>query len=68
MDFDEVKGAVLKVKKGTTFTMMSLQAPGHPTTVKRAVTQLVEEGKVERVGPDPDHTGRGVRPILYRRL
>jgi hypothetical protein len=65
--FDEVKSAIVTIKKGTTFTMLSVNVPGHPTTIKRAVNELIEEGKVERIGPDPDHSGRGVRPILYRR-
>lgn len=67
-DFAEIKSAVLRGKKGSTFTSLSVEAPGHPTTVKRAINELIAEGKVERLGPDPDHTGRGVRPILYRRL
>lgn len=68
VDFAETKAGVLRGKKGSTFTTLSVQAPGHTTSIKRAINDLIAEGKVEKVGPDPDHKGRGVRPILYRRL
>lgn len=42
-------------------------AGGSPATVRKAVEELVDTGRVERLGPVADHGGRGRAPIQYRR-
>jgi hypothetical protein len=39
---------------------------GSPMTIRKAVDQLISEGIVVRLGPVPDHNGRGRAPIRYR--
>lgn len=39
---------------------------GSPMTIRKAVEQLIASGHLSRVGPDPNHDGRGRAPILYR--
>ena len=39
---------------------------GSPMTVRKAVDQLVADGKVRRLGPDARHNGRGRAPIRYQ--
>lgn len=54
-----------------TFTLAQLAdaaGGGAPGTVKKAIEEMISAGEVERVGPDPDHDGRGRAPVLYRRL
>ncbi|HET6953252.1 MAG TPA: hypothetical protein VFI47_22925 [Acidimicrobiales bacterium] len=41
---------------------------GSPATVRKAVDELVEAGRVVRLGVDPNHEGRGRAPIRYRRV
>lgn len=52
----------------TRFTLSELAdraGGGSPGTVKKAVEELIAEGSVTRIGPDPDHRARGRAPILY---
>jgi hypothetical protein len=39
---------------------------GSPMTVRKAIDQLVDDGTVRRLGPDPQHSGRGRAPIRYQ--
>lgn len=41
---------------------------GSPMTVRKAITQLVDEGKLQRLGPDPNWTSRGRAPALFQRM
>ena len=41
-------------------------AGGSPMTVRKAVDELLQSGRVRRMGPDPEHKGRGRAPILYQ--
>ena len=36
-------------------------------TVRNVVLRMVQEGELTDLGPDPDHTGRGRTPMLYKR-
>lgn len=38
-----------------------------PVTVRRVVDQMVKDGHVVSVGPDPDHRGVGRAPVLYKK-
>lgn len=49
-------------------TDLSDSVGGSPMTVRKAVDQLVAAGRVERLGPDPRHVGRGRAPIRYRTI
>lgn len=52
----------------TRFTLSELAdraGGGSPGTVKKAVEELIAEGSVTRIGPDPDHAARGRAPIIY---
>lgn len=42
------------------------QVGGSPMTIRKAMEQLVADGKVERLGTDPKYSGRGRAPIRYR--
>ena len=38
-----------------------------PGGVTAALDELVESGKVRKIGPDPDHASRGRAPLVYER-
>ena len=40
---------------------------GTTMTVSKVVGDLVATGRLRKLGPDPQHTGRGRAPILYER-
>ncbi|MCB0963865.1 MAG: hypothetical protein KDA98_11290 [Acidimicrobiales bacterium] len=40
---------------------------GSPATVRKAVEELIAEGRATSLGPDPDHAGPGRAPTRYRR-
>jgi hypothetical protein len=64
---EQIKAHVLR-QRGT-FVLTDVQAAvgGSPATVRKAVEDLVESGEVTRVGPVPEHQGRGRAPIQYAR-
>ena len=39
---------------------------GSPATVRKAVDELIDAKKVEKLGPDADYQGRGRAPIKYK--
>jgi predicted ArsR family transcriptional regulator len=39
---------------------------GSPMTVKKALDELIEAGRIERLGPVSDWSGRGRAPNAYR--
>lgn len=49
------------------FTMIDLaaQAGGSPMTLRRAVHELLEDGRLENRGTSEHHVGRGRSPIMY---
>jgi len=38
---------------------------GSPVTVRKAVDELIAEGRAAKLGPAPDHQGPGRAPTLY---
>ncbi|MCB0971796.1 MAG: hypothetical protein KDA97_09835, partial [Acidimicrobiales bacterium] len=69
----QVSAAVLKDAALATegpFTLAQLAdaaGGGSPATVRKAVEELIAEGRATSLGPDPDHTGPGRAPTRYRR-
>ena len=57
-------------RRSGSFSLADIAAAvgGSPMTIRRAVTDLISEGKLERLGADPGHTGRGRAPIHYRMI
>jgi hypothetical protein len=51
------------------FTVKQLkEATGASSAVvRKAITQQLEAGKLTDAGPDPDHSGPGRSPTLYKR-
>lgn len=62
---DEIKRQVLDLGGPFTLSQVMDRAGGSPATVRKAVEDLVASGKVEKLGPAPDHSGRGRAPTLY---
>ena len=62
---DEIKRQVLTLKGPFTLGQVMERAGGSPATVRKAVEELVESGRVEKLGPAADHTGRGRAPTQY---
>lgn len=62
---DEVRAAI----PSGTFTVKDLQehSGASAAVVRRVINEEVDAGNVTVEGPDPDHTGPGRAPIVYRR-
>lgn len=60
--------AHIRNQKGE-FKLASIAAAvgGSPMTLRKAVNQLIAEGVVQRLGPDPQWRQPGRAPILFRR-
>jgi hypothetical protein len=60
---------VESMPKRTAFTVKQLkEASGaSPAVVRKAVTQELEAGRLTDAGPDPEHSGPGRAPTLYKR-
>lgn len=66
VSIEEVKAAALRLPKQFTLADVAREAGGgSPQTVRKAVDDLISEGKARRIGPKPDHHGRGRAPTLY---
>lgn len=66
-----VTAAQIKSKvaaKSVKFTLADIAADigGSPMTVRKAITELVDAGIVERLGPSPDWHQPGRAPILFQ--
>lgn len=62
----EITGHVQTMTGPFVLTDVADQIGGSPMTIRKAVEQLLAEQRVERLGPDPQHNGRGRAPIRYR--
>lgn len=64
---DEIKTWVLD--HADTFTLADVMngIGGSPATVRKAVEELVEAGRVDKLGPVPAWHGRGRAPVQYKR-
>lgn len=61
----DVKGAVIRMPKRFTLAELQAAAGGSPATVRSAVKELVDEGRVVDLGADPNHRRQGRAPTLY---
>jgi len=64
---DEIKAYVLGLDEPFVLTEVMSGVGGSPATIRKAVDELVEAGRVTRLGPVPDHSGRGRAPVRYAR-
>lgn len=62
---EDIKRQVLELSGPFTLSDVMERAGGSPATVRKAVEDLVESGKVEKLGPAADHSGRGRAPTQY---
>ena len=64
---EEIKAHVL-AQKGTFLLADVINgAGGSQATVRKALDELIDAGKVEKLGPVPDYKGRGRAPLQYKR-
>jgi hypothetical protein len=64
---DEIKAHVLGLDGPFVLADVMSGVGGSPATVRKAVDELVEAGQVARLGPVPDHSGRGRAPVQFMR-
>lgn len=64
----DIKDAVLTFAEPFTLNQVMAKVGGSPMTVRKAVEDLITEGRVERQGPVPEYGGRGRAPIQYARV
>ena len=63
---EDLKAAVHRLPKQFTLAEVSREAGGGAVaTVRKAVDELIADGQVRKLGPKPDHQGRGRAPTLY---
>lgn len=60
---------VIEAMPGGSFTVKQLReiSGASPAVVRKAIAAEVETGHVAELGPDPDHSGPGRAPTLYRK-
>jgi hypothetical protein len=61
----DIKDAVLAFTEPFTLNDVMAKAGGSPLTVRKAVDELIDEGRVDKRGPVPDYRGRGRAPVQY---
>lgn len=62
----KLKAVALQMPKRFTLAQLAERAGGgSPATVRKAVEELIGEGRATSVGPAPDHSGPGRAPTLY---
>jgi hypothetical protein len=64
----DIKEAVLTFVEPFTLNVVMDKVGGSPMTVRKAVEDLIADGKVEKQGPVPGYSGRGRAPIQYARV
>ena len=63
-----IKDAAVAIEGPFTLAQLADAAGGgSPATVRKAVEELIAEGRATSLGPDPDHAGPGRAPTRYRR-
>lgn len=63
---EDLKGVIRKMpKRFTARDVVAAAGGGSPMTVRKALSESVDETTIRRVGPDPDWSGRGRAPVLY---
>ena len=62
----KIKAVALQMPKRFTLGQVAEHAGGgSPATVRKAVEELIAEGRVAKVGPATDHQGPGRAPTVY---
>ncbi len=62
----KLKATALAMPKRFTLAQLAAQAGGgSPATVRKAVDELIAEGRVIKLGPAADHQGPGRAPMVY---
>ncbi|HEY7069535.1 MAG TPA: hypothetical protein VH479_05455 [Acidimicrobiales bacterium] len=64
---DAIKAHVLSLDGPFVLSDVMNGVGGSPATIRKAVDELVDAGQVARLGPVPDHNGRGRAPVRYTR-
>ncbi|WCO68745.1 hypothetical protein PO878_08400 [Iamia majanohamensis] len=66
VSIEELKAATLRLPKQFTLADVASEAGGgSPQTVRKAVDEMIADGKARNLGPKQDHHGRGRAPTLY---
>jgi hypothetical protein len=66
VSLDTIKAAAVRLPRQFTLNDLAEKAGGGSQgTLRKAVEDLMAEGKVKKVGPIPNYRGRGRAPILY---
>ncbi|MCU1372105.1 MAG: hypothetical protein JWO77_3299 [Ilumatobacteraceae bacterium] len=61
-----IKAVAVQMPKQFTLGQLADRAGGgSPVTVRKAVDELIAEGRAAKLGPAPDHQGPGRAPTLY---
>lgn len=61
-----IKAVAVQMPKQFTLGQLADKAGGgSPVTVRKAVDELIAEGRAAKLGPAPDHQGPGRAPTLY---
>lgn len=62
----QIKGVADQMPKQFTLAQLADKAGGgSPVTVRKAVDELIAEGRAAKLGPDTNHTGPGRAPTIY---
>lgn len=62
----QIKAVAVQMPKRFTLAQLADKAGGgSPATVRKAVEELIAEGRATKVGPDANHQGPGRAPTLY---
>lgn len=62
----QIKAVAARLPKRFTLAQLAEQAGGgSPATVRKAVDELIAEGRVAKIGPAVDHQGPGRAPTVY---
>lgn len=66
---EDVEQAVTGRRKNQTFTIKDVQeqSGGSVATVRKVISDLIDNGTITEEGPDPDHSGPGRAPTLYKK-
>ncbi|CAN5695045.1 hypothetical protein BH10ACT1_BH10ACT1_35910 [soil metagenome] len=62
----QIKAVADQMPKQFTLAQLADKAGGgSPVTVRKAVDELIAEGRAAKIGPDANHTGPGRAPTIY---
>jgi hypothetical protein len=62
---EQIKAHVLGLSGTFTMSAVVEAVRGSEITVRKAIGELVDAGRVRNLGPDPHHHGRGRAPLRY---